>query len=121
MSVLTGRYTSNPEGNFGVDIGNIEAQGAGRYLDTIERAELSDAFWEVGLPQQMDTSVASSPYFNVFLASQQRDRITDSSRGTFPYATFSKASRTYITYSRATIYKGMVSNVADTIRSPTMW
>ena len=72
MSVLTGRYTSNPEGNFGVDIGNIEAQGAGRYLDTIERAELSDAFWEVGLPQQMDTSVASSPYFNVFLASQAK-------------------------------------------------
>ena len=26
--------------------------------------------WSVGLPQQMDTSVASSPYFNVFLASQ---------------------------------------------------
>ena len=70
MSVLTGRYTSNTETAFGVDIGNINGQGASCYLDTIERAELSDAFWEVGLPQQMDTSVASSPYFNVFLASQ---------------------------------------------------
>ena len=36
----------------------------------IETAEFSYAFWEAGLPQQMNTSVASSPYFKVFLASQ---------------------------------------------------
>ena len=70
MSVLTGRYTNSPETAFGVDVSNIDLQGASAYLDAIERAELSDIFWEVGLPQQMDTSVASSPYFNVFLASQ---------------------------------------------------
>ena len=70
MSVLTSRYTNSPETAFGVDIGNLDRQDASRYLDAIERADLSDAFWEVGLPQQMDTSVASSPYFNVFLASQ---------------------------------------------------
>ena len=70
MSVLTGRYTGAPETTFGVDIGNIDRQGASAYLDTIEQAELSDAFWNVGLPQQMNTSVSSSPYFNVFLASQ---------------------------------------------------
>ena len=70
MSVLTGRYTGSPETAFGLDIRNIDEQNAHAYLDTVERAELSDAFWNVGLPQQMDTSVASSPYFNVFLASQ---------------------------------------------------
>jgi len=70
MSVLTGRYTGSPETAFGVDIRNISELGATRYLDNIERAELSDAFWNVGLPQQMDTSVASSPYFNVFLSAQ---------------------------------------------------
>ena len=70
MSVLTGRYTGSPETAFGVDIRNLDERGAHSYLDTVERAELSDAFWDVGLPQQMDTSVASSPYFNVFLASQ---------------------------------------------------
>ena len=69
MSILTGRYTS-PETAFGRDIQRVYAQGTDQYLDEIERAGLSDAFWEVGLPQQMDTSVASSPYFNVFLASQ---------------------------------------------------
>ena len=70
MSVLTARYTGSPETTFNVDIRNIGEQGAHQYLDAIERAELSDAFWNVGLPRQMDTSVASSPYFNVFLASQ---------------------------------------------------
>ncbi|MDE0240039.1 MAG: DUF262 domain-containing protein [bacterium] len=70
MSVLTGRYTASPETAFGVDIRNLTEQDAQDYLDAVERAELSDAFWNAGLPQQMDTSVASSPYFNVFLASQ---------------------------------------------------
>ena len=70
MSILTGRYTGSPETAFGVDIRNIHEHGAQQYLENIESAELSDAFWDVGLPQQMDTSVASSPYFNVFLASQ---------------------------------------------------
>ena len=69
MSVLTTRYASSPETTFGGDIRNINEQGADQYLNTIEQAELSDAFWNVGLPQQMDTPVASSPYFNVFLAS----------------------------------------------------
>ena len=70
MSVLTGRYTGSPETAFGVDIRNITEQNAQDYLSAVERAELSEAFWDAGLPQQMDTSVASSPYFNVFLASQ---------------------------------------------------
>ncbi len=70
MSVLTRRYTNSPETAFSDDIGNIDRQGVAGYLDTIEQADLSDTFWEVGLPQQMDTSVTSSPYFNVFLASQ---------------------------------------------------
>ncbi len=70
MSILTGRYTGSPETTFGVDIRNITEHNAQAYLDAMERADLSDAFWDAGLPQQMDTSVASSPYFNVFLASQ---------------------------------------------------
>ena len=70
MSVLTGRYTGSPETAFGVDIRNVSEQNAQDYLDAVERAVLSDAFWDAGLPQQMDTSVSSSPYFNVFLASQ---------------------------------------------------
>lgn len=40
------------------------------FLADTEAAELSDAFWDFGLVQQLNTSVASSPIFNVFLASQ---------------------------------------------------
>ena len=70
MSILTARYTGSSETAFDVDIRNINEHGVYQYLQTIELAELSDAFWNVGLPQHMNTSVASSPYFNVFLASQ---------------------------------------------------
>ncbi len=70
MSVLTARYTGSPETTFDVDIRNIDEHGAGQYLERIESADLSDAFWTVGLQQNMDTSVASSPFFNVYLASQ---------------------------------------------------
>ena len=70
MAVLTGRYTGSPETAYSVDIRNITEKNAHDCMDVIERAELSDAFWDAGLPQQMDTSASSSPYFSVFLASQ---------------------------------------------------
>lgn len=70
MSVLTGRYSASPESSFDFDIKQIGEIGISKYLENIEAAELSDAFWGVGLPQQMNTSVASSPYFKVYLASQ---------------------------------------------------
>ena len=70
MSVLTGRYSSSPESAFDYDIRRIDEYGIPQYLENLESAELSDAFWTAGLPQQMNTSVASSPYFNVYLASQ---------------------------------------------------
>ena len=38
-----------------------------------ENGDLSDAFWNVTLLQKLDTSVASSPYFNIFLAAQVKD------------------------------------------------
>jgi len=70
MSVLTGRYSASPESAFDYDIKRIDSMGIEKHLENIEQAELSDAFWNAGLPQQMNTSVSSSPYFKVFLASQ---------------------------------------------------
>jgi len=70
MSILTGRYSGSPESTIDTDIRRIDELGMERYQAEIESAELSDAFWNVGLPQNMDTSVASSPYFKVFLAAQ---------------------------------------------------
>jgi hypothetical protein len=70
MSMLTRRYSSSPESSFDYDVKRINEIGIAKYIEDVEAAELSDAFWEAGLPQQMNTSVASSPYFNVYLASQ---------------------------------------------------
>lgn len=69
-SILTGRYSGSPESTFDFDIKQISQKPFNDYLKEKEDGELSDAFWEASLPQSLDTSVASSPYFNVFLASQ---------------------------------------------------
>jgi hypothetical protein len=70
MSILTGRYSSSPESRFDYDIRQIHLQGIADFAETIIRGELSDAFWESSLPQSMNTSVASSPYFRLFQAAQ---------------------------------------------------
>ncbi len=69
-SVLTGRYSGSPESSFDYDIKQISQKPFNEYLKEKEEGELSDAFWNASLPQSLDTSVASSPYFHVFLASQ---------------------------------------------------
>jgi hypothetical protein len=69
-SILTGRYSGSPESMFDFDIKQISQKPFDEYLKEKEDGELSDAFWNASLPQSLDTSVASSPYFHVFLASQ---------------------------------------------------
>lgn len=72
-SILTGRYSGSPESMFDFDIKQIEDKSFQHYLKEKEDAELSDAFWNVNLVQRLDTSVSSSPYFNVFLAAQVKN------------------------------------------------
>jgi len=68
--ILTGRYSGSPESAFDFDIKQISQKPFDEYLKEKEEGELSDAFWNASLPQSLDTSVASSPYFHVFLAAQ---------------------------------------------------
>ncbi|WP_377807517.1 DUF262 domain-containing protein [Azospirillum sp. A29] len=70
MSVLTGRYAGNPETSFDFDIRQIEARGPEVYVESVIEGELSDGFWRTLLPQNMETSSASSPYFLVYQAAQ---------------------------------------------------
>jgi len=70
FSVLRGRYTASPESTIDYDIRQIHLQGAEDYLDTLIRGELSEAFWNASLPQEMETSSSISPYFRVFKAAQ---------------------------------------------------
>jgi hypothetical protein len=72
MSVLTGRYSGSAETQFDKDIRQIAAGDFADILARVEQAELSPAFWEVGLVQQFETSGTSSPYFWVFVAAQVR-------------------------------------------------
>lgn len=70
LSVLTGRYSGSPESAFDYDIKQVAQGDFAGFLSRTEQAELSSAFWEVGLVQALDTSSSGSPYFNVFIAAQ---------------------------------------------------
>jgi len=70
MSILTKRYSGSPESAFDYDVKRITNGNFPNFLQEVESASLSEAFWSASLVQSLDTSVASSPYFNVFLASQ---------------------------------------------------
>lgn len=72
LSILTGRYSGSPESMFDRDIKDISDKDFAEFLESVEKAELSDAFWDVALVQHLDTSSTNSPYFNVFLAAQVR-------------------------------------------------
>lgn len=72
LSILTGRYSSgSPESAFDYDIKRFFAyDDPTQYLNITEAGELSEAYWKVNLVQRLNTSVASSPYFNMFLVAQ---------------------------------------------------
>jgi hypothetical protein len=70
FSVLTGRYSGSSDSMFDYDIRQIHLQGFVSFAESLYTGELSEAFWSASLPQEMDTSVASSPYFRVFQAAQ---------------------------------------------------
>ncbi|MBN2290158.1 MAG: DUF262 domain-containing protein [Candidatus Glassbacteria bacterium] len=72
FSILTGRYSGSPEATFDFDIKQISERSIKEYMDNMERAELSEAFWDFALIQSLNTSVSSSPYFNVYLAAQAK-------------------------------------------------
>lgn len=72
-SILTGRYSASPESTIDYDIKQISEKSFDVYLKEKEESELSEAFWNSSLPRSLDTSVGSSPYFHVFLASQVKE------------------------------------------------
>ena len=73
LTLLTGRYSGSMETRFDQDIHQIDEKGFGEYLKRMEDAELSDAFWNVGLAQSLTTSNGNHPAFKTFLAAQARD------------------------------------------------
>lgn len=70
LSMLTGRYSGSAESAIDYDIKRFTEQDPVQFVRTTEAGELSDAFWNTVLVQRLDTSVASSPYFLVYLMAQ---------------------------------------------------
>lgn len=70
MSALTGRYSGSPESTFDFDIRQMHEQGFDAFSPATFAGELSEAYWNALLPQEMNTSSSTSPYFRVFQAAQ---------------------------------------------------
>ena len=70
LTILTGRYSGSPESAFDYDIKRFQASDPMEFLKRTEEGELSEAFWNNILVTKLDTSVASSPMFHVFLMAQ---------------------------------------------------
>jgi hypothetical protein len=70
LSVLTGRYSASPESAFAKDIRAIGENGVKATLQAIEDANLSDAFWNVQLNQNLTFVSSINPTYQVFLAAQ---------------------------------------------------
>ncbi len=73
LSLLTGRYSGSPESMFDYDIKRFDRLEPMEYLKSVEIGELSDAYWEHILPARLNTSVASSPFFKIFLMAQVKE------------------------------------------------
>lgn len=70
LSVLTGRYSGSPESMFDYDIKRFNLNDPEGYLKSVELGQLSDAYWDHILPERLNTSVSSSPYFKLYLMAQ---------------------------------------------------
>lgn len=70
MSTLTSRYIGSPETVMDRDMRSIAEKGFLNFFSDIEASSLSDTFWNITLPQYLETSSVSSPAFNTFLAAQ---------------------------------------------------
>lgn len=73
LSMLTGRYSGSAESAFDYDIKRFTEQDPVKFVQNTEAGELSDAFWDNILVTRLDTSVASSPYFLVYLMAQVKN------------------------------------------------
>lgn len=70
MSTLTSRYIGSPESVMDRDMRSIAEKGFLNFLADVEASSLSETFWTITLPQNLETSSVNSPAFNTFIAAQ---------------------------------------------------
>ncbi|MCK0149543.1 hypothetical protein MWU54_05880 [Marivita sp. S6314] len=75
-SSLTGRYTSSPETILDADLARFRAVKDGEtflsILDGILSSELTNDFWEISLPANLDSSSARNPELFAYVAAQNK-------------------------------------------------
>lgn len=69
MSMLTSRYGASPETQMERDLRAIKDRGFLRFYDEV-MANYGDDYWNVTLPQTLQTSSSTAPAFCVYLAAQ---------------------------------------------------
>lgn len=70
MSLLTGRYSTSAETQFDADIKQISRDGVEKMFESIEAAQLSDAYWNIQLVQELSKASVNNVFLNLFFASQ---------------------------------------------------
>lgn len=73
FSILTKRYSASPETAFAKDIRRIRENGVIKTLMDMEEATLSDAFWNVALVQQLESTSTTNPAYLIYLAAQVKN------------------------------------------------
>jgi hypothetical protein len=74
MSLLTQRYSGSTESEFDRDIRQINSVGLEPYFKTILNSSITSSFWSGNLPQELETTSINSPFWNVFVASQVKNK-----------------------------------------------
>lgn len=77
LSLLSGRATGSFESTWETDLRRIKEQGAAEYLRVLEESELGEGYWNVSLPQELNTPSKRSPVFQTYLAA----RVSKGGRG----------------------------------------
>jgi len=71
LSLLTGRHSGSFETQFEHDIKQITKKGdLEKFVKTIEEQTLTDIYWSSALPDDLNKTNTSSPFWNIFVAAQ---------------------------------------------------
>ncbi len=72
MSLLTSRYASSPETAMDKDLRAIKEKGFLTFYDEV-MANISDTFWDITIPQRLESTSTTSPAYCTYLAAQCRN------------------------------------------------
>ncbi|MEA3273504.1 MAG: DUF262 domain-containing protein [Patescibacteria group bacterium] len=70
LSILTERYSASPESTMDKDIKDINKYGIKKVIAKIEEADMSSTYWNIGLVQNLNRAIISSPFLSLFFIAQ---------------------------------------------------